>query len=197
MTASFTIMYDYGGSDIEPGTSLDTDGLNPNLRFKAAETDGGDIDTANPIPIPDGLGVTKYRSYWKQIYLYCSTAPDTQVDNTQLYSDGTGFGTGIALWAGDEFPEKTSVSTSGYEVCGGTAATSGEIMTNHGSITGQTDMFSFTDGSALDVTISEASNVIDAVGESTNYVVLQMEVSSNASSGDLADETLTFQYDEI
>jgi len=47
------------------------------------------------------------------------------------------------------------------------------------------------------VTISEAGAIIDASGETTNYVGAQMDVADTASPGDLADETWTFQYDEI
>ena len=70
-------------------------------------------------------------------------------------------------------------------------------MTTHANITAKTDAFSFTSGSPKTVTISEAGNIIDASGETTNYVVGQMDVADTASPGDLADETWTFQYDEI
>ena len=189
MAADLSVYFDFGGSDNNPGTEQDTDALGPpSIRFKVA--DDATIDTNDPIPIP-GSG-TGY-SYWKQVYLYCDTAPSTQVDNIKFYTDGGGFGTGITLKAGDEFPVKNSTADTGYDV-----ANAAEVMTNHTDITASTDAFTFTSGSPLSgPTISEAGNVINAIGETTNYLVLQLEVADTASPGDLANETLTFQYDEI
>ncbi len=189
MAAVFSVYLDFGGSDNSPGTSTDIDALGPPaLRFKQA--DNATIDSNNPMPIP---GAGSEYSRWKQIYLYCDTAPSTQVDNVQFYTDGGGFGTGITTNAGDEFPVHNSGATTGYDV-----SDANEIMTNHTDITGVTDAFSFTSGSTLSgPSISEAGNIIDAIGETTNYLVLQMVVGTTASPGNLTDETFTFQYDEI
>jgi len=194
MAAVMDVYFDFGGSDGTPGTEQDTDALGPpRLRFKTA--DDATIDTNNPIPIP--AAGTKY-SYWKQIYLYCGTAPSTQVDNVKLYTDAGGFGTGITVKAGDEFPTKTAALDTGYEVATGTPGDTGdEMVAAHAGLTGSTDVFTFTSGAPLSVTITEAGNIIDAIGETTNYVCLQMEVGSTASPGDLTDETFTFQYDEV
>lgn len=194
MAAVMDVYFDFGGTDGAPATEQDTDALGPpRMRFKTA--DDATIDTNNPIPIP--TSGTKY-SYWKQIYLYCGTAPSTKVDNVKLYSDGGGFGTGITLKVGDEFPTKTDALDTGYEVATGTPGDTGdEMVAAHAGLTGSTDMFTFTSGSPLSVSISEAGSIIDAIGETTNYVCMQMEVLSTASPGDLTDETLTFQYDEV
>jgi len=142
--------------------------------------------------MPITAATTEY-SRWKQIYLKCATAPDTQVDNIKFYTDGGGFGTGITVNAGDEFPVKNSGADTGYDV-----SDTNEVMTNHTDITGVTDAFSFTSGSPLaGPSISEAGNIINAQNETTNYLVLQMTVVDTASPGDLANETFTFQYDEI
>lgn len=194
MAADMSVYFDFGGSDGSPGTEQDTDALGPpRIRFKTA--DDATIDTNNPIPIPDAG--TKY-SYWKQCYLYCTGAPSTKVDNVKLYSDGGGFGTGITVKVGDEFPVKTAALDTGYEVATGTPGDTGdEMVAAHADLTGSTDLFSFTSGSPLAVSINEAGNIIDAIGETTNYVCMQMEVVSTASPGDLTDETITFQYDEV
>lgn len=194
MAAVFDIYFDFGGSDNTPGTEQDTDALGPpNIRFKTA--DDATIDTNNPIPIP-GSG-TKY-SYWKQIYMYCSTAPSTKVDNVKFYTDGGGFGTGITVKVGTECPTKTDTSSAGYEVATGTPGDTGnEMVASHADLTGSADAFSFTSASPKAVSISEASSQIDAIGETTNYLVFQMEVISTASPGDLADETWTYKYDEV
>jgi len=189
MVADLSVYFDFGGTDNNPGTEQDTDALGPpNIRFKVA--DDATIDSSDPIPIP--AAGSNY-SYWKQIYLYCDTAPSTQVDNIRFYTDGGGFGTGITVNAGDEFPVKNSGANTGYDV-----ADAAETMTNHTDITAVTDAFTFTSGAPLSgPSISEAGNIIDAIGETTNYLVLQMVVASTASPGDLTNETFTFKYDEI
>lgn len=188
MAATFNVMLDTGGTDNNPGTSTNTDALGPpNIRFKQA--DNPTIDSNNPIPIP--AAGTEY-SRWKQIYLKCTTAPSTQVDNVKIYTDGGGFGTGITVKVGDELPVHNSGATTGYDV-----SDANEVITNHTDITAATDFFTYTSGSPKSVTISEAGSIIDAIGETTNYVVLSMEVTSTASPGNLADETFTWQYDEI
>lgn len=189
MAASFNVMFDFGGSDNTPGTEQNTDGLGPpNIRFKQA--DNATIDANNIIPIP--TTGTEY-SRWKQIYLECTVAPATQVDNVKFYTDGTGFGTGIVLKVGDQFPTKNSGSDAGYDV-----SDTNEIITNHTDISSATDAFTFNSGSMLTgPSISEASNIIDATGETTDYLVFSMEVGTTASPGNLDNETLTIQYDEI
>lgn len=188
--AAFNVYFDFGGSDGSPGTEQNIDSLGPpTLRFKDA--DDATIDTNNPIQIP--AAGTNYSRY-KHVYLKCSTAPNTQVDNIKVYTDGGGFGTGITVKIGSQFPTKNSGSDAGYEV----SDASTEMVADHSGLSASSDLFGYTSGSPLSgPTISESGSVIDAIGETTNYIVLQMEVASTASSGNLTDETVTFQYDEI
>ena len=195
MVAAFSVYYDFAGTDGSPGTEQDVDALGPpTLRFKT--NDNATIDSNDPVPIPSSG--TNY-SYWKQVYLFCDTAPDTQVDNVKFYTDGSGFGTGITLNVGDQFPTKNSASNAGYEVATGTSGTTGdEVTAEHADISSVTSAFSYTSGSPLSgPTISEDSSIIDAVSETTNYLVFQLAVTSSASPGNKSNETLTFQYDEI
>ncbi len=164
----------------------------PNIRFKTA--DDPTIDANNPIPIP--ASGTK-RSFWKHIFLKATAGPFTQIDNVKFFTDGTGFGTGITVFVGDETPIKTSVSTAGYDQATGMVGDDGDELTTHTNITAKTDAFTFTSGTPKSVTIGEAGAIIDAVGETTNYVIGQMDVASTAGPGDLPNETWTFQYDEI
>lgn len=194
MVATVSIYFSFGGTDGTPGTEQDVDGLGPpNIRFKVA--DNATIDTADPIPIP-GAG-TNY-SYWKQIYLYCDLPDGNSLDNLKFYSDGTNsFGTGVDLMVGGQFPVKNSGASTGYEV----ADTTDEMVSgtaNHSGITSSASVFTYDSGSPLTgPTISEAGSVIDATGETSNYLVFQMNVASTASPGELpVDETLTIQYDE-
>jgi hypothetical protein len=70
-------------------------------------------------------------------------------------------------------------------------------MTNHTDVTTTASIFAYDSASPLTGSISEAGSVIDAIGETSNYFVLQMKVSSTASPGELpVDETLTIKYDE-
>jgi len=81
MAATMVVMFDFGGSDGSPGTEQNISGLGPpNLRFK--QGDDATIDTVNPIPIP--AAGTNY-SYWKHVYLKCTVAPATQIDNIQFW----------------------------------------------------------------------------------------------------------------
>ena len=188
------IYFDFGGSDGSPGTNQDTDALGPpSLIFKTA--DDATIDTNNPIVVP--ASGTRY-SFWKQIYLYCANADSNTIDNVRFYSDGTiSFGTGVTLMVGDETPTKNSGSDAGYEVATGTVGLTGnEMVAAHAGLSGSTDAASLTSGSPLTVSISEGSSQIDAAGETSNYVILQVNVTSTASAGLTASETLTFQYDE-
>lgn len=197
MVATVAVFFDFAGSDTTPGTQQDVSGLGPpNLRFKT--NDNATIDSIDPIPIP---ATGSNFSYWKQIYLEVTGGTFTQIDNVQFYTDGGGFGTGISTFVGDELPTKNSGSDAGYEVATGVAGTSGDdmldTMTGHSGLTGETDAFSFTSVATKAISISEAGSIMNATGESTNYLVCQMDVINTASPGDLADETWTYQYDEI
>lgn len=184
MAATFVTTYDNGGTDNTPGASATI----TNLRFNAEDTN--DQDLASPLIIP---GAGTIYSYWKQIYMDCTTAPDTQVDNVKIYTDGTlGWGTGLTVQVGDENPLHSASVTTGYDV-----ANAQEIMTNHTDITAETSLFTFTSGSPRTITISEAGSIINATSETTNYIVLQTDLASTASPATKPTETVTWQYDEI
>jgi hypothetical protein len=122
----------------------------------------------------------------------------TQIDNVLFFTDGSNFGTGIVTSVGDQNPINNSGSQASYILAVGVVGTSGtEMILGHSGITTKTDAFSFTSGSPRTVTISEAGGILNATGERTDYNVFQMSVASTASPGDLADETWTYQYDEI
>ena len=188
MVAAFDIMLDTAGTTSTPGTSTIISAITPapQLRFKRA--DDALINTANPNVIPDA-GITYSR--WKSLYLKCTIAPDVNVSAVYIYSDGSA-PTGIDIKVGNETPTHTALLTTGYDV----SSTNDSPMTNHASITAVTTLYNFTSGSTKTVSISEAGNIIDAINETSDYVVLQMEVGPTASPGDLADETITWEYDE-
>jgi hypothetical protein len=47
------------------------------------------------------------------------------------------------------------------------------------------------------LSISEAGNIINAIGEMTNYLIFQVEVGTTAAPGIKTTETWSVQYDEI
>lgn len=191
MAGVLSVYLDTGGSNGSPGTLTDIDGLSPvQMEFKNA--DNATINGLNGIGVP-GAG-TNY-SRWKQIYVKCDTAPATQIDNVRLISDGTNnYGTGIGVKVGLQFPTKNSGSNAGYEVAD---TANEEMVAGHGGITSSADVFTKTSSAPLAVTISEAGSIINAIGETCNYIVLQMEVGTTASPGLTAIETFNILYDEI
>jgi len=197
MVATVHVFFDFGGSDNSPGTAQDVDALGPpNLRFKTA--DDATIDTNNPVPIVSAT--TKY-SFWKQIYLKITGGTLTQIDNVKLYTDGTGFGTGITTYVGDQNPVHNSGATTGYDVATGTTGDTGDRMDSgankHADLTTRTDIFTYTSASPRTITITESGYIMNAIGETTDYVVVQLETADTATAGDLANETWTYRYDEI
>jgi len=183
MVAVFDVVWDFGGTANTPGTSAQTV---TNLRFNNEDTN--DQDTASPITIPSGADVY---SFWKHVYLNCTTGPDTQVDNIRIYSDATLGWTGCTVNVGDGTQTHTSVSAAGYDP--GQAL----VMTTHDTVSAVTSLFTYTSGAPRTVSISETSNIINATSETSDYVVLQLVVSSSATAGTQATETITWLYDEI
>lgn len=194
MVATMKVYCDFGGTDGSPGTEQDATALgSPNVRFKTA--DNNTIDSNAKLVKPSA---GNNYSYWKSIYLKCTVAPSVQIDNIKIYTDGTGYGTGITTNVGDETPVKNSGASSGYVVATGTEGTSGdELVANNSEISAVTDFFTYTDAAAKDVSISESGNVIDDVDETSNYVILQIKLDNTVTSGQKSVETITFQYDEV
>lgn len=151
-------------------------------RFRIDKKNTADLD--NPIPIPTS-GTN--RSHWANFRL-AWTAPDSQVDNIRLYSDGTlSWGDGIQVSIGN-----TSVSTGSVESDPATDGQVGTILTNHSSISSIEDMFSYTSGSPY---LVDENAYTDA--GSSKHVVMDIEVNNNATQGLKSSETLVWLSDEI
>lgn len=181
MAAVFDVMIDYGGSDTAPGTAE----VATNLRFNRA--DDNVQDTSEPIPIP---GAGTIYSYWKHIYLKCTTGPVTSCNNFKYYSDGAGMDTGVLIKVGTN----AVANDSDYNVADG----ADEMVANHSGVDASADVNGYTSGgSQLALGVVPGDDVIDDVDEETDYLVLQLNVSSTASAGNITSKTHTFQYDEI
>ena len=184
MVAVMAIQYANGGSDNSPGATTTI----TNLRFNAEDTN--DQDDASPLIIPSSPGVIY--SYWKQLIMKATTAPDTQVDAVELYMDTLSWGTEVVVNIGDETPVHNSGATTGYDV-----ANAQETMTNHTDVTAVTTLTTFNSGSTKSISISEAGSIINANDETTNYIVLQCTIDDDSTQKTEATEIVTWQYDEI
>ena len=177
MAAVFDVYWDYGATPT--GETL------TNLRFN--EADDNDQDTGNPCVIP-GAG-TEY-SYWKHVYLRCTTAPSVQCNNFKFYSDGAAMDTGTLI----KIATNTVANDTDYDQADGTD----EMVANHTGVTASADVNNYTSGGTqLSIGVVPGDDIIDAISEETDYMVLQLEVSSTASPGQMTSKTLTVQYDEI
>ena len=147
-------------------------------------TDTNNPVATYPIPIPDA-GVNY--SYWKTWRL-AFTGTFTQVTNVYIYTDGTGFGTGITTNIGDS----TGMT---YVQATGTAGTTGLELnnTNYDGVTDVTDFFSFTSGSQKEVD----TTTITTETTFSKVIAVQLAIATSATAGTLAAETVTWQYDEI
>lgn len=159
-----------------------------NFRFNVEDTN--DQDTNSPVDIPSGADNF---SFWKHIFLHCTVAPDSQIDNMEIYTDGTLGFTDCVVRVNDDVCTKNSGSSAGYD-----PAVSGIVLTDHDTITTMSDLFSFTSGAPRTMTISEAGSVINASGELADYIVLNIEVGNVAVQGvQTPAELITVQWDEI
>lgn len=196
MVAIVSVMVDYGGSNGNP-VSQNTTGNEPSLRFKTLDdndmSENGKL--LGTIDVPSS-GINK--SFWKHVYLKVTGGTFTRIENVKFYTDGSGFGTGITTFIGNELPTHNSGSSSGYVKATGVNNVSGDDIINHSFIDTKTNVFTFTSNTPKIITISENGGIINAVGESTNYMVVQMDVASTVSlKGDLTDKTWYYIFDEL
>ena len=152
---------------------------------KFCTADDNNPGTTNPIPIP--AAGTKY-SYWKSHCLQF-TGAFTSITDIEIYTDGGGFGTGITCSVGTE-----TIAEASYVQSTGTPGDTGtEMVAGHSGVTGKADLFGYTSGGTKSVDAGPYTSADDRC----KHVVLQLDVISTATSGELTPETITFQYDEV
>lgn len=145
-----------------------------NSRLKTA--DDSTQDTNNPLVVPSS-GVNW--SYWKSHFLNADTTPSGTINNIKWYTDGAIGWTGVVLRVG---------TTPTYTQATGTEGTTG----NESSVaTASADRYTSADPRDVGGSISNPST-----GKISDYVVLQAMIRTTAQAGTLAQETLTFRYDE-
>lgn len=183
MAATVVTKYYYGaGPTVETAT---------NLRFKTA--DNNTQDTNNPCVKP--AAGTNY-SAWKHITLYCTVAPDNDIDNIKIYTDGTLDGdnsdyTDCVVYVGDE-----DIALASYVQATGSGDSWDEIVASHGGISAKTSLFSYTSGAPRTVAEEAAWSTPGSNEEITKGIVLQLDIGSSASGGSQGTETITWVYDE-
>lgn len=119
------------------------------------------------------------RSYLKTTYLNADTSPTGVINNVKWYTDGTIGWTGCTLYAG---------TTDTY-----TEATGTPSVTGDDSAVATTAASTYTSASPLSVTGSISN---PSTGKITDYVILQLDISTSATTGTLSTETITWKYDE-
>jgi hypothetical protein len=145
-----------------------------NLRLNTDDT--VNPGTTNPLVKPSA---SVNRSYWKTVYLNADTSPSGTINNVKLYADGAIGWTGCTLYVG---------STGTYTEATGTPGTTGTD-----SAVATADIADFTSVAPKQLTGSISN---PSTGRISDYVVLQVDLTTSAEVGTLAQETLTFQYDE-
>ena len=140
-------------------------------------TDAYNPTTTNPLVKPSA-GTN--RSYTKTFYLNADSTPAGTINNIKWFTDGSISGwTGCTLFAG---------TNASYTQATGTPGTTGD---DSGVAT--TDATTYTTGSPLSVT-GTLSN--PSTGKISDYVMMQLDLSTSAVAGTLASETITWRYDE-
>jgi hypothetical protein len=158
-----------------------------NMRMKTADNDTQ--DTNDPCVKP--AAGTNY-SAWKSLAFYCTgTAPDNDIDNVKLYSDGTLGWTGCTMQIGD-----SDIAIASYVQATGSGDSWDEMVANHGGIAAKTSLFTYTSGSPRSVTEAAGWGTPGINEPITKLVIIQLDITSSAVGGNQAAETLTWQYDE-
>lgn len=189
------------GVNANPANNRDLSGGGTKFRFRT-DDNWHTIDGTNPVPIP---GAGSNYAGWIHFLAKMTARPGTEVvNNLKFYTDGTGYGTGIGVNIGNQFPGNTAASPeAGYEVTAfnpiGTTCYEMSVAgpNGHSVITSTADAFAQTSASPFTgPSISEASSQLDAVGEMSNYFCVQASVDNTAGAGVKAAETYTIRYDE-
>jgi hypothetical protein len=151
-------------------------------RFCTADTNTP--GTQYPVVRPND-GSTN-RSYAKHFALYAETSAAGGISNVKWYTDGSKLSGAVAgTWDGIGMK---AGSSSAYTQATGTEGTTGTE-----SAVATTDAFTYTSAAKLSVAGSIAGG---ATGKISDYVVLQLSITSAAGPGTISSETMTWEYDE-
>jgi len=108
--------------------------------------------------------------------MFCATAPDTSIDNLEVYTDEGDFGASITV----------NASNVGITFAANATPDLADLK----------EFFQHGSGDPMDLDIVD-DTAITATGFNGDILKLQMVVEPSAGSGTLSAETVTFSYDEI
>lgn len=170
--ATFTLKQKTG----DPGNEYDT---SRNPAFQAANAVGS--PATNPIPVPQPGDPAVY-SFEVWLFLECSAAPDNQVANFKIYGPS-------------ERPDEAGAGA--LEIYIGTTATFATPTDSASSVaTARADTNHYSPGTALSIGVVPVDNIIDTVGERTDYIVQQLQVSPGAAFGNMETQSFIVEYEE-
>lgn len=123
-----------------------------------------------------------YYSYVKHVYLNADTSPTGTINNIKWFCDGAIGWTGVTIKVGTD---------ATYTPATGTESTTGDEYTHT----------TLQDNSATPYTSAAPLSVPGSIdnpntGKVSDYVISQVTISTGATAGGLAAETVTFRYDE-
>lgn len=124
----------------------------------------------NPITIPS-TGIN--RSYEKWIRFLCTVAPATQVTNFKVWGPNTQPATGLTVYWGTT----------------ATGATPTDSDSTIATIRQDTNFYS-------QATAINVSGTLTASGQETDFLVMQLDVESTATQGNMPQQTYNYSYDE-
>jgi hypothetical protein len=192
MAATVVVKEMNGGSDGSPATYT-TCSSTATSWFRVSDAHGNS-SPSEKIPIP-ATGINY--SYWKQYCAEITNADSNTLDNWKFYytqaSDweaGGKVGTSGGLKVGYSGSTYGHDTPTDYDIAGGQSDSNGwagEIITNHGEITSAVNMP--TTATAFDGDSHTSTG-------STNFIVLQLYVDTDATLGTIGAATAHIQYDE-
>lgn len=135
-----------------------------------------------PLLPPDAGSSYSFEAWFR---LVCTTAPNTQCSN-------------FKVWAQTVHPDGDANPANKLTVYIGTTATAATPVATVSSVATSDQHTTYYDSThALSVGVVPGDGKIDAVGEKTNYIVVQMKVDTGAAQGQVAGVEFHWSYEEI
>jgi hypothetical protein len=137
------------------------------------------VTTDYPIAIP-ATGTTYSYECW--LRLECTVAPDNYCQTFKVFGPSAQ-------------PDSPNNKLKIYIGTTGTATT--PTASSSSVATTQQNTNYYSSGTALAVSVIPGDAKIDAIGEKTNYIVLQLQLAVGAARGNMGLQPFYIQYDEV
>jgi len=136
-----------------------------------------------PVAIPsDGISGPNY-SYEQWLRMECTLAPNNQVDNIKFYGP-------------NKQPDDPNNKATIYAGTTASGVTPKDSQSSVATVAQHSNYIGTGPGEYLAIGVVPGDDIIDAIGEKTDYLVLQLKVEYEASSGDLTTTPFAIEYDE-